>query len=200
MYAYLPSSPFTSAAALASFRLVQMTIEELPNNVVEQFLSMLPVISLLRCRSVCKVWCLSIDDPSFIAKHLNRATTNKNECLLVKRFVEQHSKNVLSFVSEETLDVVSTDVDVLFFQQSFIKMSGHCNGIICLGGDGDIVLFNPATREFKALPPCIDDYLPGLMQTELGWDLALMKKAMITRLLGSLSSVIIIPMVALAIP
>ncbi|KAM7493700.1 hypothetical protein LguiB_028309 [Lonicera macranthoides] len=146
-----------------------MTIADLPKDLVEEFLYMLPVKLLLRCRCVCKAWRATIDDPSFIAKHFNRATFNKNECLLVKRFVKQHSRNVLSFVSKETLDFVSTDIDVPFFQHQHTRVFGPCNGIICLGHDGDIVLCNPATREFKALPPLIDDDLPGLMQSELGF-------------------------------
>lgn len=55
-----------------------------------------------------------------------------------------------------------------FFKGGFVHFFGHCNGIVCLCVNGDIVLYNPATREFKALPPSIDDYLPGLMQSELG--------------------------------
>ncbi|KAM7520575.1 hypothetical protein LguiB_019537 [Lonicera macranthoides] len=140
----------------------------LPQDLVVRLLSMLPVVSLLRFRCACKAWCELIDDPSFITKHLNHATFSKNECIILKRFIEQRSKNVLSFVSEETLDVISTDIDVPFFDHQYVQLLGTCNGIICLAYEGDIVLCNPATREFKALPPCINDYLPGLMHSELG--------------------------------
>lgn len=135
-------------------------------DVVVQFLFVLPVKTLLKCRCVCKTWRAIIDNPSFITKRLNHANLDKTECILVKRFIEQSSKSVVSFVSEETLDV-TTNIDVPFLTDKNLELLGPCNGIICLSLDGDILLCNPATREFKALPPCINNYLPGLLINEL---------------------------------
>ncbi|KAM7494469.1 hypothetical protein LguiB_029078 [Lonicera macranthoides] len=144
-----------------------MTSWRLTEDVVVQFLFMLPVKTLLRCRCVCKTWRTIIDNPNFITKHLNHANLNKTECILVKRFIQQSSKSVLSFVSEKTPDV-TINIDVPFFTDKNLELLGPCNGIICLSWNGDILLCNPATREFKALPPCINNYLPGLLINELG--------------------------------
>ncbi|KAM7491595.1 hypothetical protein LguiA_034516 [Lonicera macranthoides] len=85
----------------------------------------------------------------------------------MQRFIQQSSKSVLSFVSEKTPDV-TINIDVPFFTDKNLELLGPCNGIICLSWNGDILLCNPATREFKALPPCINNYLPGLLINELG--------------------------------
>ncbi|KAM7505167.1 hypothetical protein LguiB_004071 [Lonicera macranthoides] len=54
-----------------------MTSVELLEDVLGEFLLMLPVKCLLRFRCVCKAWCALIDNSRFIAKHHNRATFNK---------------------------------------------------------------------------------------------------------------------------
>lgn len=163
----------------------------LPQDLVVQFLSMLPVISLLRFRCLCKAWCELIDNPSFIAKHFNHSTFNKNECILLKRFIEQRSKNVLSFVSEETLEVISTDIDVPFFYHQYVQLLGTCKVTLLY-----VTLLQENSRHFLLLSMTIYQ-----VWCKANWvcDLASMKNAMTTRLSGSLTSIIIVPMVVLAI-
>lgn len=80
-----------------------------------------------------------IDNPSFIAKHHNRATFNKNKCIIVERFIEQHSKNVLSFVFRNARCCINI-YRCTFFQRWLCTFFGPCNDIIYLSVNGDIVL------------------------------------------------------------
>ncbi|KAK2986261.1 hypothetical protein RJ640_021830 [Escallonia rubra] len=53
---------------------------------------MLPVKSLLRCKSVRKSWYTLITKPSFISAHFNcNAVLKRSHCILVKRVLPEHS-------------------------------------------------------------------------------------------------------------
>ncbi|XP_041004494.1 F-box/kelch-repeat protein At3g06240-like [Juglans microcarpa x Juglans regia] len=146
-----------------------MLIRNLPEDVVMEILSRLPVESLMRFKCVNKAWYFLIRNPDFIAKHLFRATSDKrHRGFLLNREHEITRTPWVSLHSYETL-AVSRYVDLLqFFPRDVgeLVVFGPCNGILCLFGvpaernDGDddrgprdgLVLWNPATRESKALP------------------------------------------------
>ncbi|KAG2714283.1 hypothetical protein I3843_03G022300 [Carya illinoinensis] len=140
-----------------------MLIRDLPEDVVMEILSRLPVESLMRFKCVNKAWYFLIRNPDFIAKHLFWATSEKrHRGLLLNREHEITRTPWVSLHSNETLEV-SRYVDLLqFFPRDVgeLVVFGPCNGILCLFGvpadrngprDG-LVLWNPATRESKALP------------------------------------------------
>ena len=84
-----------------------MAMEKLPEELLMEILSRLPVKYLLRFRSVSKYWFSLIQNPSFISLNHNRA--QNNHCLLVKRLL--HGDGVLSLVPNE--DPIN-DLDISF--------------------------------------------------------------------------------------
>jgi F-box interacting protein len=119
----------------------------------------------MRCKCVSKSWYALVTNPSFISKHL-KISHNLNRGGAILRRGGGLDQPRLSTLSNETLEV-SGDVDLSqWFQDevSMVSMFGPCNGILCLSctlwnmrdgySDCDrLVLWNPATRESKILPP-----------------------------------------------
>jgi F-box interacting protein len=134
---------------------------DLPEDLLMEILSRLPVKSLMRCKCVSKSWYALVTNPSFITKHL-KISHNVNRGAAILRRGDGLDQRRLSMLSNETLEV-SADVDLSkWFQDevSMVSMFGPCNGILCLScalwkkRDYDrLVLWNPATRESKILPP-----------------------------------------------
>ncbi|XP_062162357.1 putative F-box protein At3g21120 isoform X4 [Alnus glutinosa] len=131
---------------------------ELPEDLVIQILLWLPVVSLLRFKSVCKSWYALITNQNFIAKHL-LYNKNCNTQLLFKTRDKSNEDYVVSTISHETLQVSLTqplppyfelDVDEKFF----IFVVGSCNGLVCLHDYLALheVIWNPATKETKIVP------------------------------------------------
>jgi F-box interacting protein len=151
---------------------------DLPEDVSMEILSKLPVKSLMRFKCISKSMYALITNPRFIKKHLTSPNPHRGAILrrgdgLDRLRVSPFSNKPiepkpprLSTLSNETLEL-SGDVDLSqLFQDEVtgLRMLGPCNGILCVAAnltmkDGDlkpdyeIVLWNPATRESKMLPP-----------------------------------------------
>ncbi|XP_022740760.1 F-box protein CPR30-like [Durio zibethinus] len=137
----------------------------LPEDIVVDILARLPVKSLKRFRCVGKSWCCLIQSPQFITAHYS-FSKNKT-CLLMKQVNFSPRKAMVSFISNQTLDVVA-NLDIPSFTDDpiSIKIVGHCNGIICLCDSvSGILLWNIATKEFKILPMCPFERPPSYENT-----------------------------------
>ncbi|XP_058187821.1 putative F-box protein At3g24700 [Rhododendron vialii] len=136
-----------------------MVIEKLPEALLMEILSRLPVKPLLRSKSVCKGWYSLIQNPSFISLHHNHAASmavaENTDCLLVKRSLNGgYDGIILSFVPNET-PIEDIDVSSLGLDIPGLELLGPCNGVVCLTESGyysTIVLCNPSMREFRVLP------------------------------------------------
>lgn len=147
----------------------------LPEDAVVEILARLPVKPLLRFRCVSKTWCSLIDNPNFISKHFDLFNNNGNDArLLVTRQPRKKGEQVISLLSyrneNDLLDdaVVVSSIEMLALpfdepQHEFLQPLGPCNGIYCLSAI-PIILFNPATREFKAIP---ESHIPCPPGTEI---------------------------------
>lgn len=140
-----------------------------PEDVVYHILLCLPVVSLLRFKSVCKAWCSLIQSSDFITQHLHlsNSTDNNNNKVIA------YAPEMLNFRARP------------FFTIRFLLLSGNnfqmteyfhlphrfdheisyygeflsCNGLICLVHrffdstiTHDVSLWNPATKQFRILP------------------------------------------------
>ncbi|KAF5732929.1 F-box and associated interaction domains-containing protein putative isoform 1 [Tripterygium wilfordii] len=147
--------------------MAEMKMKEIPEDVLIDVLSYLPVKSLMRFNCVCKAWGDLFRNPDFITKHYhNRATLGKsNISVLVKH--SDHGEDCFSFLSSTVNEDGSETIRIaesiyVPFYGNFLRnprVMGPCNGLLCLvdyGIYGKIALWNPAIREFKLLPWSIE--------------------------------------------
>jgi F-box interacting protein len=142
-----------------------MSSRELPEDLLTEILSKLPVKCLGRFKCVSKSWYALITNPNFIIKHVTWANSHNPHRRAILTHGDEWGNPRVSILSN-TLEL-SGDGDLLqLFQHQVgkVQVFGACNGIICLAAtlrkDGDficgyeqLVLWNPATRESKMLPP-----------------------------------------------
>lgn len=155
-----------------------------PEELLIEILTRLPTKSLLRFKSVCKTWCALIRKPDFIDLHYHHhRIASRNDSILVVRSIPTvdpqqqecnkyvNSEIVLSFYSSETPTTTAATALIRFPPDLFgpgstfdgdVQVFGPCNGVVCLTNTKDVVLCNPATREFKALPVPPFSYPRGL--------------------------------------
>ncbi|KAI8539648.1 hypothetical protein RHMOL_Rhmol09G0199100 [Rhododendron molle] len=159
----------------------------LPEEVFVEILSRLPAKSLLRFKSVCKTWFALIQNHHFIDLHYHHRNriTRKNDSILVVRSIptadpqQQHSsiydennEVVLSLYSSETPTTTTSSTNPVRLPSDLfgpgltlhgvVQAFGPCKGIVCLTDNVNVVLCNPATREFKAVPVPPFSYPRGL--------------------------------------
>ncbi|XP_058182236.1 F-box protein CPR1-like [Rhododendron vialii] len=132
----------------------------IPDELVLDILSRLPVKSLLRFKSICKSWLSMISHPQFIRTHLHRSTQSPH----CPRLLLKTNRSPLSFVSidfrtpnreSESLQCPWENSD------SFIQPLCSCDGLILLSlHDGhfvgtksgrSFVLWNPSDRSHKII-------------------------------------------------
>ncbi|XP_030924560.1 F-box/kelch-repeat protein At3g23880-like [Quercus lobata] len=129
----------------------------LPDDLVYDILTRLPVKSLIRFRCVSRSWYCTITDSDFITKHLERANLLSNGCLLCNphRIGQYSSCDYLcTFVCNT--DRTSTEISRFEFPSYDEYLVGFSNGIICLANyavefSHVLYLWNPSIRKFKRL-------------------------------------------------
>ncbi|XP_058215570.1 F-box/kelch-repeat protein At3g06240-like isoform X1 [Rhododendron vialii] len=130
----------------------------LPDEIVSDILSRLPVVSLCRFRCVSKPWRSLISHPHFIRTHL---ANKKHERVIFRYGDNLYSEDFESFqFGDESVRAhfkLPTEEG-----QHFYKIYGSCDGLLLIGlwvrdDEWEYIcyyLVNPSTREFRKLPPC----------------------------------------------
>lgn len=120
-----------------------------PDEVILQILARLPVKSLFRAKTVCKLWYRISSDNYFI--QLYNEIAAKNPVVLVE--ISDSSELKSSLICIDNLRGVSEFS--LDFLKDRVKVRASCNGILCCSSIPDKGVYyvcNPMTREFKLLP------------------------------------------------
>ncbi|KAI3758072.1 hypothetical protein L6452_05619 [Arctium lappa] len=123
----------------------EMLKAELPDEVIRDILSRLPVKSLLQFRSVSKHWRGLIADTHFVKSHLKKvlALSSHHQILVPASPLMSLSYNA----SPDDINA-SIELDSPFLKpRTSIKILGSCNGLVCLiDGTRDVIIYNPSTR------------------------------------------------------
>jgi F-box interacting protein len=156
----------------------------IPNEVVIEILSRLPVKSLIRFKCVSRTWRSLISSPHFIAAHLHFALSNTQHppYLLFRHYDGQHKKDCFPLPSSGENGVFfayPSDFIELRYPHKSINQSftivGSSNGLLCLNilyNDG-YVFWNPSIRKAISLPdPSIrfSSHGPFLHSLGFGYD------------------------------
>ncbi|XP_059629485.1 putative F-box protein At4g38870 isoform X2 [Cornus florida] len=140
----------------------------LPEDLIIEILSKLPVKSLIRARAVCKNWYTIIKNSSFVTKHFNHHTNNNSGRLFIYRVVKNTRKCIFSLFPDETLaGTPPVHQDVVVDMPCYIRIvASPYNGILCLFNrpSNSFAMWNPATREFRALPVLSGNFPPNLVR------------------------------------
>ncbi|XP_074266333.1 putative F-box protein At3g16210 [Silene latifolia] len=144
----------------------------LPEDILIDILSRVAARNLVRLRCVCKWWCSLIDDVNFIDRHhrlhYSICEADGDDSFLCEGFQTDNS----SYDLKVSLLTKHTGDDPLDLTPNLIVDSAPCftntpnifrdaivvctvKGVICILWPKyqDLGLWNPATREFKALTP-----------------------------------------------
>ncbi|XP_058185573.1 F-box protein At5g49610-like [Rhododendron vialii] len=124
---------------------------ELPQDVLMEILSRLPVKTLLRFKSVSKNWYSLIQNPHFISLHRTRA--GLYYCVSLVCTAE-------NLPSQWSMYLLPDETSIQYLDLSFARRhlnkgfghQGYCNGLMCLSLNSNILICNPATRECRLLP------------------------------------------------
>ena len=152
-----------------------------PEDVLEEILSRLTARKLLQLRSICKLWCFTIDKHSFIQKHHQTQYAQLKETGDIPLFCNNAYSTCLLEDDPTHFCLLSNKLenDIIYLTSDFIRdFSQHCtdkpvmsfNFLFCCGIVNGIILFpwaefywlwNPAIRELKSIPqPRPDRALP----------------------------------------
>ncbi|CAL1397200.1 unnamed protein product [Linum trigynum] len=143
--------------------------DEIPEELITGILSKLQVSSsIARFRCVCKSWRRLLSDPSFIRKN-NLASSASDHQFMVEWTDRTGDvfRHVHRLISPDTLEPLLPSPLQLPFDQNRPRRAGDCpsfsvvgccNGLLCIveyrgRKDEDLILWNPATSEFRVLPP-----------------------------------------------
>lgn len=123
------------------------SIKSFPQDIIVEILLRLPVKSLGRFRSVCKLWLALINDPHFIASHLRHTKTHK----LILASHSLYSVNYEATPIDEELVALELDFPLKSVPRNApVQIFGSCNGLLCIMPVPKVLfLLNPATGEFR---------------------------------------------------
>lgn len=123
-----------------------------------EILVRLPVKSLVRFKSVCKVWCATIASPRFVRLHLELARASSSSMVVVPRMYQPKPTKVGSrFVhfysfqpaaQSKVARLIMVNKPLPYGIPRF-TIPLHCDGLVLIPSiTGDIFVCNPATKEF----------------------------------------------------
>ncbi|XP_047326007.1 F-box protein At3g07870-like [Impatiens glandulifera] len=123
------------------------SIGQVPNNILVDILSRLPIKSVIRCRCVCKSFLYAISqDPEFPPLHLSRSPTELilcpvNEHLFLVDYENDrnHHLRILRFDGSYPIMPINSTRGLLCFDMRFSSRS--------------LVVLNPVTLEYTLIPP-----------------------------------------------
>lgn len=128
---------------------------DLPEDLVMDILSRLPVKCLLQLKCVNKNWYVLIENPIFIQKHLNNIN-NLTSYFVHHYFLDTMKSGFTLFNHDEQNQLVPKShlyQDVLNTSTYLWEVLGPLNGLFLLYNDQeDVALWNPSTKDFKPLP------------------------------------------------
>jgi F-box interacting protein len=152
----------------------------LPQELIAEILSTLPVESLVRFQCVSKAWLSQINDPYFIKMHLH---TNRQRSLIGKKRKSNRWPEEYYLVNISNEDRLGDPVKIFppLYRSENVKyrtsVIASCNGLVCIlffcnrkyGSHYEIVIWNPSIRKHRRVPfePVDDKHKQGVRVNSL---------------------------------
>ncbi|XP_021771170.1 F-box/kelch-repeat protein At3g23880-like [Chenopodium quinoa] len=156
----------------------------LPSELKEEIFAKLPVKDILRSRSVCKPWKTLIDNQEFKKKLFEEAKRSNSKLIIWRKSFSSLEPtlqilcppfnsvsppieiNLSQFLDDSVFD----DSDIMIVSSGGVvdnldfKKFGVVDGIVCLGWNSFVVVWNPYTREFKRFNAPKKDWVFDLLE------------------------------------
>lgn len=144
------------------------SLNDLPEGVVSEILSWLPVKSLLQARTVCKFWKSIISNPNFSKLHVDHSAISKNTSIIL------HNFSFYTVLFHRILPHYPQKAIICRLPMPYDEPHIHCSidGIICLSCPRieAISLWNPSIKRCKWLPvPLYGKDLSNQVDVSLGF-------------------------------
>uniref|UniRef100_A0A2P2N259 F-box domain-containing protein n=1 Tax=Rhizophora mucronata TaxID=61149 RepID=A0A2P2N259_RHIMU len=137
----------------------------LPQDLIFEVLSRLPVKSLLRLKTVCRHWLDLISSSNFIATHLGQSNCTSSLLLTFQGRYREATTYGISLLDDELAMLKHQDLPFQAKKRGDIfSIVGCCNGLVCISleDDGaDCVIWNPATRQYWHMPAPLIPVVPN---------------------------------------
>lgn len=144
-----------------------MSMPELPLAMIMVILSRLPIITILRCRCVCKTWLNMISDPYFTRMHLERAPVSlvfnipSNVSYYYRRLYVLALQN-LDITHDSFAPLKQLPLEINNLGEN-LELETSCNGLLCITGifrkKPVTYVCNVITGEYMTLPRPKNDKL-----------------------------------------
>ncbi|KAK8346490.1 hypothetical protein V6Z11_A07G221000 [Gossypium hirsutum] len=132
-------------------------METLPNEIIVDILSRLPITSLVQFKFVCKRWRALTQDPVLADMHLSRKADGNDPCLILH--CDFPIRNQIYFLDLSAHNQDKDKVKRLYvpFQATMPEFDvvGSCNGLLCLSDslyNDALYIHNPFTMDCIELP------------------------------------------------
>ncbi|GER47819.1 MADS-box transcription factor 27 [Striga asiatica] len=142
-----------------------------PEDIMASILTRLPVKPLARFKSVCKSWLRLFSSPQFIdSHHAHLFSDPKNESFFLhieypfdtnRRRFRPTTSSIPLLNLHRTPKTPAAIRHPFSHTKSPFDIIGSCHGLICLASDQKLVLWNPALRLSKQIPPPPEDCGPA---------------------------------------
>lgn len=132
-----------------------MPAEDIPQDIIMDILSRLPVKSLLRFRSVSKEWYKLISDPHFIKLHVNQCTKNNHRGKLVNYIHSMAYRECKACYYKGHRKIGPARLMLPFNALKKIMPASvlrFCDNFLWVGVENDLFLLNPVTGKYLNMP------------------------------------------------
>lgn len=122
--------------AVAQQSLPPAAIPVLPDDLIVEILSWVPVKSLMRFRCVCKTWNFLIFQPTLVKLHCQKSSKNAHVLVKgsnIKIFQEWVATCTIRGLFEEPSSTIDDDCQLIDPNDLFV---GFCNGLVLLDSRG----------------------------------------------------------------
>lgn len=154
--------------------------QSLPRDIFIEAFCLLPVMSLLKCKSVCKSWLSIIEDPEFIKLHMAKVKPSllmifnddfhnkppQFPCIDFKYYLHVPVHFKVGYETNKSLPGIASIESQYYLDLGFtFRVVGSCNGIICLVAYKRCYFWNPSIMQSRELPG-----YPGFSRKGLEYD------------------------------
>ncbi|XP_042511698.1 putative F-box protein At3g20705 [Macadamia integrifolia] len=131
-------------------------LADLDLDIIFDIFSRLSTNTVIRLRSVCKLWNKLIRDPEFIDLHLRRLMHIPPSPVIIALDTGLSDRRSLLVVDGiEEGDWRGREIQVEYLLDNRLDLVGSCNGLVCMAPDRNfdsIFIYNPITGESLCLP------------------------------------------------